>query len=87
MAPRVHRLVPYQPGTNKPPVTLDSIAIQVEDHEVRLVEIEKVSEVADKILRLLKVGTPIMIGALLASGVVTGPLGAALKYMAENWPS
>lgn len=63
----------------------------VQDHEKRIAAVEELKETIDNIASVsgkayayLKKMTPYLIGALLASGVVTGPIGKALAFIAEH---
>lgn len=63
----------------------------VQDHETRLQAVEELKETIDGIAAMsgkayayLKKMTPLLIGALIASGVVTGPIGKVLAFLAEH---
>ena len=63
----------------------------VQDHEKRLKALEEIKDTIDAIAGMsgkaygyLKKMTPLLIGALLASGVITGPLGKVLEFVATH---
>lgn len=60
-------------------------AHHLNDHETRIRDLEAISVTVEKVWRLLKWATPMMIGALLASGTITGPLAEALRFLADHW--
>lgn len=75
---KVARLKPY---------TVAELSDKVDSHDIKLAEVADLLVVVNKIWKFLRTATPFLIGALVASGVVTGPLGKALSYIAANWPS
>lgn len=71
----------YTPTDVRDNVKLAAILNMHADQLDGMVELQRV---ADNIWRVVKWGTPIMIGTLVASGVVTGPIGKVLSFLAEN---
>ncbi len=80
-----------EPFTRVRVLTKHESDTMVQDHETRLKAVEEMKETLDGIANMsgkaygyLKKMTPFLIGALLASGVVTGPIGKALAYIAQH---
>lgn len=59
----------------------------LDSHDERLAVVEEGVQAILWVKTFLARMTPVMIGALLASGVVTGPMGKALAYIVKHWPA